>query len=227
LESGHICTTENHFEIDLSKTAIFKTIMMSKCARPGCCELGLNRCSICLREPYCSANCQKMIWKLQKLICKTLKKLSHQLQPYQDVVRIIQEIRIEKQKNRHLRIRVLGYLIVYAEHQVGDRVEGIAYRERENGNRMDNWEADIQILFHIYCTLISTYVNDESLDTNDCDDLIFPCYEKIFDLLRPWSASIDLNSTSLRDSLTGDQINLILSMSSSTESNIALIYTHI
>jgi hypothetical protein len=68
---------------------------MSKCARPGCCELGLNRCSICLREPYCSADCQKEDWKLRRQICKVLKKLSHQFQPYQDVVRIIQEINLD------------------------------------------------------------------------------------------------------------------------------------
>jgi tetratricopeptide (TPR) repeat protein len=167
-----------------------------------------------------------MDWKLHKLICKTLKKLPYQLQPYQDVLQIIQETHIEKQKNRHLEIRVLDHIIAYAEHQFGDRVEGLAYRERENGNRMDNWEAEIRILFPIYKSLVSVYINDLSLSLIARDDLIFPYYEKMLDLLRPWSASIDLNSTSLRDNLTGDKINHILMTSSSTECSIALIYLH-
>jgi hypothetical protein len=208
------------------KVAIFKTSMMSKCARPGCCELGLNRCSICLREPYCSADCQRIDWKMHKLICKTIKKLSHQLQPYKDVVQRIQEINLETQKNIHLNRRVLKCSIAYAEHQFGDRVEGLAYRERENGERLDNWEADIQILFHIYYTLVITYLNDESLTIIDRDDLIFPYYEKMLDLLRPWSASINLNSTSLRDSLTGDKINYILNISSTIECNTAFVHLH-
>jgi hypothetical protein len=58
--------------------SIFDIITMAGCARPGCYELGLSRYSICLREPYCSADCQKGDWKSHKLICETLKKLSHQ-----------------------------------------------------------------------------------------------------------------------------------------------------
>jgi hypothetical protein len=45
-----------------------------------------------LREPYCSGDCQKGDWKFHKSICKILKKLSHQLQPYHEVLRVIEEI---------------------------------------------------------------------------------------------------------------------------------------
>jgi hypothetical protein len=153
-----------------------------------------------------------------------LKKLSHQLQPYQEVIRVINEICPEKQNNKHLERRVLKHLIAYAEHQFGDRVEGLAYRERENGDRKDNWDVEIQFLFPIYDTLISVYENDESLSEIAGDDLKFPYYEKMLDLLRPWSASINLNSTRLRDSLSGDQINHTLMMSSSIELHVAFVY---
>jgi hypothetical protein len=116
---------------------------MSKCALPGCVKAGINRCSICLREPYCSGECQKGDWKSHKLICKILKKLSLQLQPYQEAVRVINEILGERPKKIHLDIRVLGHLIVYAKHQFGDRVPGKAYPERKKGHRISNWKVEI------------------------------------------------------------------------------------
>jgi tetratricopeptide (TPR) repeat protein len=81
-------------------------------------------------------------------------------------------------------------------------------------------------LFPIYESLISVYdENDESLSIIVRDDLKFPYVEKMLNLLRPWSASINLNSSSLSDSLTGDQINRYLQICSTTEWKIALIYT--
>jgi hypothetical protein len=99
---------------------------MSKCARSDCVraginrysiclrEPGINRYSICLREPYCSGEYQKGDWKSHKLICKTLKKLSFQLQHYQEVARVIKEIRGERPKKTQLDMRVLNHLLSYA-----------------------------------------------------------------------------------------------------------------
>jgi tetratricopeptide (TPR) repeat protein len=117
-------------------------------------------------------------------------------------------------------------LIAFAEHQFGDRVEGLVYCERENGDRIDNWDIELRILFPIYKVLISVYDSDESLGVIARDGLKFPYYEKMLDLLRPWSASINLNSTSLRDSLTGDKINYILNISSTIECNTAFVHLH-
>lgn len=163
---------------------------------------------------------------MHKQICKVLKKLSHQLQPYQDVVRIIREINLDLKplKRKHLIIRVLKYLIAYEEHQFGDRVEGLAHRERENGESLDNWNVEIDILFPTYESFILVYENDESLRLVVRDTLEFPCIDKMLNLLRPWSASINLNSSGLSDSLNGDQINRYLQICSTTEWRIALIY---
>jgi hypothetical protein len=104
----------------------------------------------------------------------------------------------------------LGHLIAYAEYQFGDRIEGRSYRERENSDRMDNWEVEIEILIPLYGTLVVAYQNNKSLKLIARDNLIFLYYEMMLDLLRHWSEYVDLNSTSLRNSLTGDQINHII-----------------
>jgi tetratricopeptide (TPR) repeat protein len=160
------------------------------------------------------------------LICKTLKKLSFQLQPYQKAFRVIEEVLGERPKKIQLGIRVLGHLISYAEHQFGDRVPGKAYRERENGDRTDNWNVEIEMLIRIYRELVDVYLTDESLSVIDSYNFQFPCYEKILDLLRPWSSNLDSNSTSQIDNLDKDQINHILYLLSTMERNIGMILTH-
>ena len=150
---------------------------MSKCARPGCLKIGANRCSACLREPYCCGDCQKNDWKSHKLICKTLKKLSHELQPYHDVIQVIIEIREEKTEKKELKIRVLGHLISYAEHQFGDRVPGRGYRKMGTGEHIDNWTVEIEILIPMYNALASIYGGDESVSMIVRDNFAFPSAE--------------------------------------------------
>jgi hypothetical protein len=76
--------------------SLLDTISMSNCARPGCINEGINKCSLCLREHYCSGECQKGDWKIHKNICKSLEKLSLHLQPYHKVVEVIEEISLEE-----------------------------------------------------------------------------------------------------------------------------------
>jgi hypothetical protein len=167
-------------------------IIMSTCARHGCLKEGVSRCSICLREPYCSSDCQKGDWKMHKSICKILKKLSHQLQPYHEVLRVIEEIREEiSKKNKQRTFRVLGHLLSYADYQFGDQILGKFYRERGNGERIDNWRVEIEALIPIHIDWISIYQEDESLSMMARDNLVFPYNEKILELLRPWSTYLD------------------------------------
>jgi hypothetical protein len=199
--------------------------MVSQCALPACFKKGANRCSICLRESYCSGECQKVDWKFHKLICKILKKLSDGFQPYHEVSRVIDEILDEMPENKELGIRILGHLISYAERQFGNRILGKAYRERNSGERIDNWGVEIKILVRIYDDLISIYKDDESLTTIGTDDLILPYYEKMLNLLKPWSEVVNLDNTSRTVSLDKDQMNHILMTFSLCERNMASIYT--
>jgi tetratricopeptide (TPR) repeat protein len=115
-------------------------------------------------------------------------------------------------------------LISYALHQFGDRILGKAYRERAfNGERIDNWRVEIGILVPIYLNLASIYNDDISLSVMVIDNLTFPYYEKVLELLRPWSAYLDLNRTSHKDSLDKDQINDTLMLFSRTERIMAEI----
>eukprot|EP00596_Hydrurales_sp_CCMP1899_P009897 CAMPEP_0119052220 /NCGR_PEP_ID=MMETSP1177-20130426/73586_1 /TAXON_ID=2985 /ORGANISM="Ochromonas sp, Strain CCMP1899" /LENGTH=587 /DNA_ID=CAMNT_0007031719 /DNA_START=259 /DNA_END=2022 /DNA_ORIENTATION=- len=194
---------------------------MSICASPGCFRAGINRCSICLREPYCSGECQKGDWKSHKLICKTLNKLSLQ-QPYHEAARVIKEILGERPKKMQLDIRVLEHLISYSEHQFGDRVPGKAYRERKDGDRIDNWTVEIGILIPIYRNLVNIN-SDGSLSIMDSNNSKLPYHEKMLDLLTPWSSQLDSNPTSQIDSLDKDQITTVLYLLSTTERNTAII----
>jgi hypothetical protein len=116
-------------------------------------------------------------------------------------------------------------LISYALHQFGDRILGKVYRERAfNGERIDNWIVEIGILVPIYVDLASIHNEDKSLSIMDCDNLTFPYYEKILELLRPWSVYLYVSSGSHIDSLDKDRINDLLLYLSQTERFIASIY---
>jgi tetratricopeptide (TPR) repeat protein len=158
------------------------------------------------------------------LICKTLKKLSLQLQPYQEVARVIEETLQERPNKIQLDIRVFGHLISYAENQFGDRVSGKAYRERGNGDRINNWKVEIEIMIPIYCGLVNVYSTDESLSVIDSDNFKFPCYEKMLDLLGPWSSKFDSNSTSQIDNPDKYLMGFLLHLLSTTERNIGTVF---
>lgn len=203
---------------------------MKKCARSACLSMGVHRCSVCLREPYCSGSCQKGDWKAHKLICQILKKLSLQHEPYPIVIELINDTKIDNYflKNE-LKIRVLEHLISYTEHQFGDRVPGREYRERGNGIQIDyisNYEVEIDYLADFYNSLTDLYqINGSSAMV--CDELSFISLEKMFDLLRPWSPYLNLNSIAAQTHLIGkDQINRLIELSSKTEREMARVYTN-
>jgi tetratricopeptide (TPR) repeat protein len=154
-----------------------------------------------------------------------MKKLSFELQPYHEVVRVIEEIREAVSTKKMEEVRVLGHLISYALFQFGDRVPGKAYRERAfNGERIDNWRVEIRMLIPLYLDLVSRLDNDESLSPMVYDNLTFPYCEKILELLRPWSTYLDVSSASHIGSLDKDQINHTLFHFLQTERNMGLSY---
>jgi tetratricopeptide (TPR) repeat protein len=154
-----------------------------------------------------------------------LKKLSHQLQPYHEVLRVIEEVREEiSKKNKQQKFRASRHLLSHADHQFGDQILGKSYRERGNGERIDNWRVEIGILVPIYNDLIVIYEKDESLGMMARDNLVFPYNEKILELLRPWSVYLDSNRTSQIDSLDEDQIIITLANFTQIERSMGAIY---
>jgi hypothetical protein len=92
------------------------------------------------------------------LICKTLKKLSNNLQPYGEVVQVIIETCGATED-----ARVLRHVLAYAQFQYGERIPGKTYRQRGNGERIDNYRVEIDILIFISRILINAYQKDKSL----------------------------------------------------------------
>jgi tetratricopeptide (TPR) repeat protein len=142
------------------------------------------------------------------------------------VARVIEEIFGERPKKTQLDIRVLEHLKSYAEYQFGDRAPLKAYRERLNGECMDNFEVEIGILLRIYNYLENAYSTEKSLSMIDSDNLRFPYFEKMLDLMRPWTSKLDSNSTSRMDSPDKSRINSILYLLSTTERNIGTVLIH-
>jgi hypothetical protein len=89
---------------------------MTQCARPDCQAAAKSLCSGCGREQYCGSVCQKLDWKVHKLVCPIFKKLFSQLQPYNEVVWIIKEILASNEGND---LKVLEHLQSYADYQFG------------------------------------------------------------------------------------------------------------
>jgi hypothetical protein len=131
---------------------------MSQCAPPCCNKPATNRCSICLKEPYCSGECQKGDWKEHKKICKIINRLSNNLQPYPEAVQLTKEITAASGN-----IRIINYLLSYAQLQFDDRIPGEAFRQGSDSERIDNFEVEINNVLPIYQNLINIYIADKSL----------------------------------------------------------------
>jgi tetratricopeptide (TPR) repeat protein len=138
------------------------------------------------------------------------------------MVILILDIFGEDFKKNELDIRVLKQLVLYAEHHFCDQVPLRVYREREDG--VDNWTVEIEMLFTIYSALAGCYQDDESLSIINSINLRLPLYEKILNLLRPWSADLNPSSTGRIDSMTKDQKNEIFYLSSIVETDVATVY---
>jgi hypothetical protein len=163
---------------------------MSECARPGCFTAAKSSCSVCGIEQYCGSNCQKLDWKIHKALCPVLKKLSTKLQPFDKVFTILNESLAYKKGDN---IRVLEHLLLYGCFQFGKKIAGKDYRERPDGERVANWNVDINTLNHIHNLISNGHRFNESLSDKGRDDLRFPHLQKSLDILNPWLIDFDSN----------------------------------
>lgn len=202
---------------------------MVNCARPGCLCLAISRCSGCEKEQYCSGECQKVDWKFHKSSCKILKKFSNKLQPYRDVVELVSNLLYEEEKPTKT-LRFLTHLLSYAEFQFGDRVPGLDFRYRINGEASSNYGVEVEIMFHIHESFLEIYTQDISLSQIIRHNMMIPYLEKMSEVLRPWQIMLASGDTRqiLTESndtcLTDFQVNRILHFSTDTEHFLADIY---
>jgi hypothetical protein len=108
---------------------------------------------------------------------------------------------------------------------LGEPIPSKAYREREDSEIIDNFDVEINNMIPIYERLINVYIKDISLSVINRGDFVFPYFEKMLDILRPWSKFRDLNAVSREDNLSEDQINYTMWLLSETERKIAIFYS--
>jgi tetratricopeptide (TPR) repeat protein len=196
---------------------------MFQCARPACKENAKSSCSGCGREHYCSGDCQKLDWKAHKSICLTLKKLSSKLQPFEDAFLIVKEM-MSSTKGKDL--RVLNHLYSYAEHQFGNQVLGTMHRDRGDGQRINNWIADILILHDITCSIIEIYVTDKTIGDITVGNRVFPYLEKSISLLSPWLIYVDSDPSDPMEKLSTEQKNYVITEMHRAERRLTAHFIH-
>jgi tetratricopeptide (TPR) repeat protein len=123
-------------------------------------------------------------------------------------------------------MRVLNHLLCYAKLQFEGRDPEIAYRQRTNGERIHNFQVEISFIIPIYEKMIDATFDDTSLNETDRETTLRLYYEKILEILKPWSLCLDSDAKRV-DGLSIDQIHEILDLLSDTERRLAAFYTNI
>jgi hypothetical protein len=118
-------------------------IRITGCARPGCNQKGVNACSACLREFYCSADCQKKDWKTHKIFCCSIKLKPETLQSFTDASPVVSQVlnqteaQVAKLGSQRY-IKLLHHTATFSEKQFGKRIAGRASYERDNEDSIDD-----------------------------------------------------------------------------------------
>jgi hypothetical protein len=193
---------------------------MSQCARPDCQIAAKSSCSGCGREQYCGNVCQKKDWKAHKSICAILKRLPNQQHSYNEAARVIKEILASNKGND---VRVVEHLLSYADNQFGQQVPGRGYRERTDGQRIANWDVDINILLEISTRMSNFHVENLSLSPIIQGNKMFPHLERSLNILRPWMVIMDSDANNQSASLNLGQKDCLLMVSCQIERNMATV----
>jgi hypothetical protein len=153
-------------------------------------------------------------------MCPILKKLSTKLQPFHEVLQTKDEMLASKKRND---IRVLEHLLSYLEYQFGTKVAGIDHRERADGERISNWDVEIEILHKIYCPLVELCMENSSLALISRYEMILPLLDRSLGLLNPWLTQLDLDASNRTDNRNDHQRNCILQELFCVEQNMAAL----
>jgi tetratricopeptide (TPR) repeat protein len=153
-------------------------------------------------------------------MCAILKKLPNKLQSYNGVVRIIDEILASIKGND---VRVLEHLLSYADNQFGQQVAGRDYRERTDGQRIANWDVDINILLKISTRISNFHIENLSLSPIIRDNKMFPHLERSLNILTPRMVIMDSDGSNQSNSLNLVQIDCLLQLSCNIERNMATV----
>jgi hypothetical protein len=101
-------------------------------------------------------------------------------------------------------------VLSYAEYQFGEKVTGKAYRDREDGECISNFEVEVDTLHNINKRLTCLYTQENSTNRITRDNAAYPSLERSLNLLNPWLICLDSDNSNVVNSLTEAQSNLLL-----------------
>lgn len=127
---------------------------MGLCARSGCIEIGTKDCAACLKESYCSGECQLEDWKAHRILCKFIKSMP--LSPYLSYVNlslVFQKIRclseVQKAKlGKKKYIALLEHTLVFHEHQFGKKEYSMYRRDNGELNNIDFYLSGVNTIIY-------------------------------------------------------------------------------
>jgi tetratricopeptide (TPR) repeat protein len=191
---------------------------VTECARPGCDQLGTKGCSACSKESYCSAECQKTDWKYHKPFCHLIKHMPVVLMPFRDVYSTVVKVLNQKEPliakiGMHRYIRLMQHAATFTKNQFGEHIERTSHYFRENGDSIDAWEVEIDILYQIY----------ERLGYHDSSNRI-SYYQKSLAILESWVEQISVSEGNRIVVLTEKKIDYLYYKLSMTETNLSVSY---
>jgi hypothetical protein len=116
-------------------------------------------------------------------------------------------------------VRVLEHLLLFAKHQFGERVVGLCYRERKGGERLNNWNIEVNVIAHIIRSLAKAY---EVMNRND--DIEIRYLQQAIDILTPWLAVLDSDAKcQISGPLDDSKINYLVHSLSDIEYRLTLM----
>jgi hypothetical protein len=114
-------------------------------------------------------------------------------------------------------------LLQYADYQFGKPIIRKNYRERTDGQRIANWNVDINILLKINTTITDIYLANDSLSKIIREEEAFPHLEKSLHILSPWIVTVGTDATNQSNSLNSEMTNYLLEQTYSLERDMSIV----
>jgi tetratricopeptide (TPR) repeat protein len=176
-------------------------LVIHECARPGCVKVGRRKCSACNNSnaSYCSPECQKLDWKVHKIICPSMKNGDQLVLSVKEatstICKLLEEAKLKE--GTQSEIRILEYSLSFGEYQ-------LHRNENETclvgGNRNENWVIEIDNLCNLCMNLAESYkimaakmaMNDRCVDVSKKAIYYF---EKSLPILERWRVQLASKTT--------------------------------
>jgi hypothetical protein len=205
---------------------------MSVCARNDCDKIGKNACSACLKEFYCSGQCQKQDWKAHMIMCTLVKLMPDVMVSFRNVscvvVKVMSLTEAQIYKLGHKKhIKVLERAAAFAQKQFGKRIPRKAVYERNNRDRIidraDAWDVDILILCQLNNKLdeVITSCNDGN-DLRECWTKRISHLQILVTILESWIVQIGLSEG--ERILDEEKIDRLFRLRLQTEHSLSMTY---